>query len=240
MSVLSRVESMFEAVFEGSFRRLFSSRLQPIEVARALERIMFNQKVVGTSSPEVPNIFLARLHPQDFERFASFKGSVEKEAAAYLDRRAAEEGCRPIGRIRVELVEDASVSKSVVRGEARFSDEGEVGVPPTEHTRRFSPVSTPAAAPGRTLRIHAEDGQEITVDSQSIRIGRGIDNDLVLRDVRVSRHHASIDPSPHGWIVRDLQSTNGTFVNGRRVEEGELDPEAELSLGGYRLTLQGS
>jgi hypothetical protein len=230
---------MFEAVFEGSFRRLFSSRLQPIEVARALERIMFDQKIVGTSSPEVPNIFIARLHPQDFERFASFKGSVEKEAAAYLDRRAAEEGCRPIGRIRVELAEDPSVSKSVVRGEARFSDEGQTAVPPTEHTRRFSPVRTPAA-PGRALHIKAEDGQEITVDSESIRIGRGIDNDLVLRDVRVSRHHAAIEPSPHGWIVRDLQSTNGTFVNGRRVDEEELDPKAELSLGGYRLTLQGS
>jgi hypothetical protein len=238
MSVLGRVESMFEAVFEGSFRRLFSSRLQPLEVARALERVMFDQKVVGTSSPEVPNVFVARLNPQDFERFASFKGSVEKEAAAYLDRRAAEEGCRPIGRIRVELQEDPSVSKSVVRGQAQFSDEGEVAVPPSEQTRRFAPVSN-ASGPSRLLRIQAEDGQELTIDSQSIRIGRGVDNDLVLRDVRVSRHHASIEPSPHGWIVRDLQSTNGTFVNGHRVDEHELDPDAELSLGGYRLTLQG-
>ena len=73
-----------------------------------------------------------------------------------------------------------------------------------------------------------------------VRIGRGVDNDLVLRDVRVSRHHAAIEPSPHGWIVRDLQSTNGTYVNGRRVQELEIDQGTEVSLGGFRLTLQGS
>jgi len=231
---------MFEAVFEGGFRRLFSSRLQPIEVARALERAMFEQKVVGPSSPEVPNRFVARLHPQDYERFASFKGSVEKEAAAYLDRRAAEEGCRPIGRIQVELTEDPSVPRAVVRAEARFADEPEVAAPPAERTRRFAPVSTHSTSPSRILHVHSEDGQEITVDAQSVRIGRGVDNDLVLRDVRVSRHHAAIEPSPHGWIVRDLQSTNGTFVNGRRVQELEIDQGTEVSLGGFRLTLQGS
>jgi len=231
---------MFEAVFEGGFRRLFSSRLQPIEVARGLERAMFDQKIVGTSSPQVPNHFVARLHPQDYERFASFKGSVEKEAAAYLDRRAAEEGCRPIGRIQVELTEDASVPRAVVRAEARFSDDPEASVPPAEHTRRFDPVSVPARGVNRMLRVRSEDGQEITVNTNPVRIGRGVDNDLVLRDVRVSRHHAAIEPSPHGWIVRDLESTNGTYVNGRRVQELEIDQGTEVSLGGFRLTLQGS
>jgi hypothetical protein len=237
MSVLSRLESALEAVFEGGFRRVFSPRLQPIEVARALERAMFEQKVVGPSGVEVPNFFVARLHPTDYDRFVSFRASVEKEAAAYLDRRAVEEDARLVGQIRVELQSDPSVPKSFVRADAKFEEAEETTiVTEVEQTRRFAPVKTPR--PTRSLLVASEDGQQIVVDSHAIRVGRGIDNDLVLRDVRVSRHHAAIEPATDGWVVRDLQSTNGTFVDGRRIDEVSVQPGSEVSLGGYRLTLR--
>jgi hypothetical protein len=232
------MESAFEAVFEGGIRRLFSPRLQPIEVARALERAMFDQKIVGASGVEVPNRYVARVHPTDYERFASFRGAVEKEAAAYLDRRAVEENCRIVGPIQVELQSDSSVAKSFVRTDAKFEETAEETViTEVEKTRRFAPVTAPR--PTRTLLVSAEDGQQIVVESQAVKVGRGVDNDLVLRDVRVSRHHATIGPSPEGWVVRDQESTNGTFVDGRRIAEATVQPGAEVSLGGFRLTLRG-
>lgn len=231
------MESAFEAVFEGGFRRLFSPRLQPIEVARALERAMFEQKIVGPSGVEVANAYVARVHPTDFDRFASFRSSVEKEAAAYLNRRAVEEDFRPIGQIRVELQADPRVAKSFVRADARFEDTDEPTIiAEVEQTRRFAPVR--GTRPTRTLLVAAEDGQQTVVSAHAVRIGRGVDNDLVIRDVRVSRQHASIEPAPDGWVVRDLQSTNGTFVDGRRIEETGVRPGSEVSLGGYRLTLR--
>ncbi len=50
-----------------------------------------------------------------------------------------------------------------------------------------------------------------------IRIGRGGDNDVVLMDREVSRHHAEIRAEGEGYVLADLGSTNGTFVNDQRV-----------------------
>jgi hypothetical protein len=237
LSLLSRVESVFEAVAEGGFRKLFSPRLQPIEVARVLEREMANGKVVGTASIDVPNRFIAHLNPMDYERFAALRGSVERDMAAYLDRRADEEGLRPLGRIQVELLADEGVARSMVKAEALVAAESA----PTSggQVDRTSVLPAVASArPTRTLVLTAEDGQELRVGAQPVRLGRGVDNDLVLRDVRVSRQHAAIEPSGDGWVVRDMNSTNGTYLEGRRVSEVLVSAAAELSLGGYRVRLR--
>ncbi|MPZ14489.1 MAG: DUF2662 domain-containing protein [Chloroflexi bacterium] len=237
MSLLSRWESIIEAVVEGGFRRLFSPRLQPVEVARALERVMTRQKVVGPASVDVPNEYFAHLNPTDFERFASFRGAVERDIAAYLHRRASEEGLRPIGPIQVHLAINPGVRRSSVRAEARFTDPIRGFEPQhVELTRRLEAVA--AAPSARVLVVDGEDGQQLHVRRQPVRIGRGPDNDLVIRDIRVSRHHASVEPVVGGWIIRDLESTNGTYVDGQRVLETRVDAGAELSLGGYRLILR--
>jgi pSer/pThr/pTyr-binding forkhead associated (FHA) protein len=49
-------------------------------------------------------------------------------------------------------------------------------------------------------------------------IGRSRDCEIVLSDQNVSRRHAEIRPSGGSWIVRDLGSTNGVKVNGRRIQ----------------------
>jgi len=237
LSLLSRVESVFEAVAEGGFRRLFSPRLQPVEVARALEREMANSKFVGTASLDVANHFVARLNPVDYERFAAFRGAVERDIAAYLDRRADEQGFRPLGRVSVQLAADPGVARSMVKAEAAFEEsDAPKAVAELQRTTRFEPVAP--SAPGRSLVLKAEDGQEVRVGQWPVRIGRGVENDLVPRDVRVSRQHAAIEPTADGWIVRDMNSTNGTYVAGQRVSEARVDGAAELSLGGYRIQLR--
>src|SRR2546426_11525078 len=175
MSLLSRIESAFTALIEGGFRRALSPRLQPVDVARALERVMLGQKMGGLAFVDVPNRYLARLNPGDFEQLASARGAVEREAAAYLDRRADEEGFRPVGRIQVSLVADPEVARSTVRGEAQFEDEPAdvASVSEIEQTRRFEPVGS-AVASG-VLVVAAEDGKELYVGDRPVRIGRGID-----------------------------------------------------------------
>lgn len=235
MSLLSQVESLLRGIFEGGFRRLFSPRLQPLEIAHALEEVMEREKLVGPATLEVPNRYVARLNPFDLERFAASRNSTQREIASYLDRRADEAGFRPIGRIRVELVADDSVPRSFVRGEGSFEDADELDQGEVQETRRLEAVAAPA--PARTLIIRAEDGQELRVAGRPVRIGRGPENDLILRDVRVSRQHAAIEPDGDAWLLRDLVTTNGTYLDGRRVEAARLDTSAEISLGGYRLSV---
>ena len=72
----------------------------------------------------------------------------------------------------------------------------------------------------------------------STRIGRATDNDLTLDDLRVSRQHVEIRALPDGSLeLRDLESSNGTFLNGRRVRRERLEPGDFIGIGGQTLQL---
>ena len=71
-------------------------------------------------------------------------------------------------------------------------------------------------------------------DSGPVLIGRSRRCDFVVGDPSVSRRHALLIRNDDGWTVYDLGSTNGTRINGWRVERATLRPGDELELGGSR------
>ena len=98
-----------------------------------------------------------------------------------------------------------------------------------------------AAAPSR-LRVQfeaielrvvagADAGLEMSLGLPNVRIGASPDNDLVLTDRAVSRRHAEIRMTPNGLLLRDLGSTNGTFINDVRITEAYIPPDAECRFG---------
>lgn len=88
-------------------------------------------------------------------------------------------------------------------------------------------------APAARLRVFAADGDEraIDFDGTALTIGRAADNDLVLGDTRVSRHHARISGRRGTIVYADLGSTNGSYVNGVPVEELVLGAGDRIELG---------
>jgi transcriptional regulator of acetoin/glycerol metabolism len=73
---------------------------------------------------------------------------------------------------------------------------------------------------------------------ESLRIGKASDNDLVLSDDTVSRHHCELTRSSDGVRVRDLGSTNGTKVQGARVTEALVSPGSVLKVGEVEIALR--
>jgi pSer/pThr/pTyr-binding forkhead associated (FHA) protein len=69
-------------------------------------------------------------------------------------------------------------------------------------------------------------------------IGRSSSNSISLRDSKVSRTHCQIRLSEDGFIIADLQSTNGTYVNGERINEQPLNVGDEVRVGNTMLRLE--
>jgi pSer/pThr/pTyr-binding forkhead associated (FHA) protein len=67
-----------------------------------------------------------------------------------------------------------------------------------------------------------------------VTAGREPDSDLFLDDVTVSRRHAELRRMADGWLLRDVGSLNGTYVNRRRIEETALSAGDEVQIGKYR------
>ncbi|MEM9187921.1 MAG: sigma 54-interacting transcriptional regulator [Myxococcota bacterium] len=93
--------------------------------------------------------------------------------------------------------------------------------------------------PSRRLRsytLRISDADELhTVAASPIRVGSKEGNEIVVADPAVSRMHFEISADPHGFRLRDLGSTNGTFVDGRRVLDIYLSDRAELRVGSTRI-----
>lgn len=88
------------------------------------------------------------------------------------------------------------------------------------------------------IRSGDERGHSLELHPGSNRIGRSQGNDFAIEDSTVSDRHCEIVMSDGGFLVRDLGSTNGTFVNDERIDEAALAPGAVLRLGEVELVLE--
>lgn len=99
-----------------------------------------------------------------------------------------------------------------------------------------SPKTGPPAARAYVTRADGDAGR-LLVATTPWRIGRGKDNELVLRDNSVSRHHAEIVRDGGGrFAIKDLDSLNGVFVDNKKVQWTSLSDGAQIDIGDLRLT----
>ena len=76
-----------------------------------------------------------------------------------------------------------------------------------------------------------DKGKALSIDRNVIRVGSKENNDLALTDGTVSRHHFEIEQLKNGYLLRDLESTNGTYVEGLKVREVFLKPNSTIQVG---------
>ncbi len=240
--LLGRIEGWLERAVEGSARTVFRQRLQPIELAKAAARAMQQQQLIGPDGVEVPNAFSIALHPADHAEVAPYLTSLVARITRYLDAFAQDHQWTPVAAITVDIVGDPRVRRRSVRVSARMADvDDEPATRPvapltrTELLPRIQRQSSTTSPPRPADRVFLflEDGRQIGVPNGDLRIGRALDNDLVIADSRVSRYHAEIAQDGQGPLVRDLGSTNGTTLAGRPLSEDHLADGDRLSLGGY-------
>lgn len=92
-----------------------------------------------------------------------------------------------------------------------------------------------------TARLLVRDGDQsrtVTVDQSPFTIGRHSSRNLCLQNLQVSREHAAIHLDENGYLIRDLGSRHGTFLNGVRIEVAHLTPGDRIQLGTSSVVLQ--
>lgn len=81
------------------------------------------------------------------------------------------------------------------------------------------------------IRIQAGGQSHLFDGSRPVRLGRDASADVVLPSGTVSRQHAELRPTPHGWEVVDVGSSHGTWINGQRVQQAPVTGQVSLLLG---------
>jgi Protein of unknown function (DUF3662)/FHA domain len=252
MSVLRSLESKIAGLVEGTFSRAFRSEVRPVEIARKLAREMEEHKSLSISRAYVPNEYRVFLSPRDRERFSGYEGALAAELAGYLLEHARRERLVLLSKPVIEFETDDRL------GLGEFGIQTRVVQPPEEPEPGPGPIP---AEGGRTMvyssagrvaepleqRARARtqtalllvDGRRMVVGPAGATLGRSRQCDIVLDDANVSREHAEIRPRGGSWVLSDLGSTNGSTVNGHRIDAPEvLRPGDEIELGTYAIRFE--
>jgi hypothetical protein len=248
MSVLKNLENKIAGLVEGTFSRAFRSEVRPVEIARKLAREMEENKSYSVSRMYAPNEYRVFLSPRDRERFAGYEAALTAELAGYLLEHARRERLTLLSRPVIEFETDDRLGLGEFGIQTRVAqpEDEPVSAPPEVQSGRTmiysnaERVSEPLEERGRA-RAQAPllliDGKRVVISPAGATIGRGRQSDIVLGDPNVSREHAEIRPRGGSWVITDLGSTNGSQLNGRRLEGSEvLRSGDEIELGESMMT----
>ncbi len=249
MSVLRNLESKLATLVEGTFSRAFKSEVRPVEIARKLTREMEEHKVQSLSRTYAPNEYAVWLSPKDRKQFEGYEDDLATELSGYLMEHARRERIALVTAPKITFRTDDRLRLGEFGIQARLvkpheddsrppvqADEGHTMVY-TASERLAEPLREPDHRRG-TARLRNE-GRTTVLDAEGGVIGRSRDADVQLQDQNVSRHHAEVRPSGGSWIVRDLGSTNGVKVNGRRIQGPQSLKQGDtIELGTSRVTFE--
>ena len=264
MGPLAALERFFERIFERQTARLFRTKLQPIQLQRRLERAMESERVRDGDRTLVPNRYAIHLAPPDLTALRETHPSLAADLADAALGFARGHGYQLADRPTVALIADSTVEAGDVRvaasldsaarpssgagdpgprgkpqrGADSATDDDAGSRPRVDQTAVF--VVPAVDSPRATLREVRPDGstQSFVVDGRPLTIGRGPDNGLVVQDSRASRNHARIYGRQGALLLADLGSTNGSWVNDRRVQEIALGEGDQIRIGDTILVVE--
>ena len=244
MRPLASLERFFERLFEGQSARLFHTKIQPIQLQRRVERAMESGRVRDGDRTTVPHRFAVHLAGDDLAGLREAHPTLASDLADAALEFARSHHYRLSDRPTIALVASTEIEPGdalVVAGsESEHADEPALDAsrPAAEQTAVF--VVPTVDSPKARLREERPDGttRTFTVDGRPLTIGRAPDNGLVLRDGRVSRHHARLYGRRGALLLADLGSTNGSWVNDRRVQEMALGEGDRIRVGDTILVVE--
>nr|BFF09559.1 hypothetical protein GCM10025699_08620 [Microbacterium flavescens] len=194
----------------SAFAKTFRSGIQPVEIASAL-RSELDKKVAVVSRDRIlaPNTFTVHLSPTDDEKMGALGTALGHELDTLVHKHAKSQGYSFAGPVSISLLRDDQISTGTLRVESSTAQGGRVswrGV--VDIAGKRHPL-----VKGRTV------------------IGRGSDADITVADAGTSRKHVEILWDGERAMVRDLKSTNGTLLDGRKVAEAALPPDSTVTIG---------
>lgn len=217
---LQSLERRLERMVEGVFRRSRGS-IRPIELGRRLVREMDDNRTVDVKGRRmVPNDFEVMLSADDHASFHEIETALTTELAEAAREYAREEAYHFIGPVRVGLTVDNDLRSG-----------------------RFGIVSQLKQAPGGVGAgsLVMPSGERVGLGEHVTTIGRLPECSITIEDGNVSREHARISPGSGGYAVADLGSTNGTLVNGVRINGQQSLADGDIiSFGSTHLRFEAS
>lgn len=233
MGILRGFEHRLETIVEGFFARVLpGGGVQPIEIGKRMVREMSEDQTRSASGQIfVPNTFAVRLSPKDHERVEQIGKQLRKELVAVAKRAAVAESWQHAGPIEVTIAADEDLRKGIFEVDAGYKE----GAVPEASVGTHTQMIEMSLAADAEVVLLGKAPMTWPLSKPTVILGRSEGCDVALIDHGASRRHAEIRKEGDEWVVLDLGSTNGTEVNGKRVNRHRLEHGDRLTIGESQL-----
>ncbi len=231
MATLNELESRLQSLLEGHLLKHLPGYRAEDGIAQHLAAALHGHLKKEAGVTLAPNLYVIVAHPSTLTRWQA-KPRLLKELANALYVAGKEAGFKFSLKPTVTTTADASLSTNELRVVASSSGECVDETQGISLGTRLDPAS---GEPPSNAFLIIGGSQVFPLNHSVINIGRRLDNHIVIDDPRVSRTHAQLRIVKDHFVLFDLNSSGGTFVNGQRSIQSVLYPGDVISLAGVSL-----
>ena len=232
---LAYIEGKVEQLLERDFVKLWQRHLDPHDVARQISRALedgASTRPTHRARRAAPSTYEVHLHPIDAAALVQNVPDFSERMVVQLIRIARELNLMLLDPPTVLITPDDQVQPNNLRITTDVSPEH------PEATRQITPLhSTNNGDDTPMLKAYliVDGHREVTLQKPLITLGRDLKNDLVLEHPGISRNHAQMRQRQRSWVLFDLNSSSGTFLNGERISETALQTGDVISLASAQI-----
>ncbi len=238
MAIFKDIETRLENLFEGFFNKKFSSALEPVELAHKLTAEMDRKRQVSVAHVYAPNIFSVTLAVTDFSQVEGFKAALLNELKDYLTAHVKEKNYSLTGDIKILFTSEPELQSGECQVVGRLEEDVSNFAGNNTQAISVEEVQSLMETPLKVRFYSSSLDFSVQLRKKVITIGRRADNDIVLNKPGVSRYHARLERSEGTYRLHDLDSTNGTLVNGKEIGQINLFAGDEIVFGDVSLEYQ--
>lgn len=227
---LDQIEARLQSLIEGGAARFFAANSPAPDLgARLLAEMKANLHPQADGTVWAPNLYSLTAHPLLAGALAENRPLLD-ELAHLVWNAGAETGARFSGQPVVQVIasDRLGTGQYVVTSSYHQDDAADTMV--------MTGPAPETTTGGRAAAFLIVNGSQVfPLVAIVVNVGRAEDNHLVIEDPRISRYHAQLRSVKGRYIIFDLDSTGGTFINGQRISQAELVPGDVITLAGISL-----
>ncbi len=231
MATLEDFESHLQSLLEVHLLKYLPGYKVEDGIAQRLAASMRSHLKKQAGVSQAPNIYMIVAHPSTLSRWHIDPRLFDELANALLTA-GTDAGFQFLSKPTVTTTADTNMPLGQIRILVSFSG------PAVGQTQGMPPEAQPPASTDRipsNAFLIIGGTQIVPLNRSVINIGRRLDNHIVIDDPRVSRTHAQLRLVKDHFVLFDLNSSGGTFVNGERTNQSVLYPGDVISLAGITL-----
>lgn len=227
---ITQLENQLEQLIEGGFARLFGRSIQAQDIAIKLTRAMEDHLAPATGSDPrliAPDTYMIFTHPHTQNQLLDKYPELTSTLSSHMTELATQIGYRLNHPPQIKILADHTLATNALTITASHQDH--LSSSTAAMQRAEIPIEIPTMPKNPQMVI--DQDRIVSLELGIINVGRHPDNQIILEDTFVSRHHIQLRLRHGSYMLFDVGSQSGTFVNGQRTMQHQLRSSDVIRIG---------